>query len=349
MKNHIPLLLLVILFALMVSCGGVYDLTATLPAKVFPELTSTPTPDKDPTLGDTWDRLADSMVMVYVPAGKFEMGSNEEDMDRIFQMCPGWGLKCERTWFDDEQPAHTVAVDGFWIDRTEITNAQFAVFLNEQGNQEEGGVNWLDLEDEDCRIERTSGQYRPMSEYADHPVVEVAWYGAMAYCEWVGGRLPTEAEWEYAARGPEGAIFPWGDTFDCSRSNFDDETRLDDYLVPGREGCDGHLKTSPVGSFSDGASWVGVLDMAGNVWEWVADWYDDDYYSRSPSENPIGPYSGEHRVIRGGSWFSDPYIARSAVRGRDSPDGTGSYLGFRCAKDSQPRSFAESTRMSNSL
>jgi len=120
------------------------------------------------------------MVMIYVPAGEFEMGSTQGD--------------------SDEQPVHTVALDGFWIDRTEVTNAQFAAFLNDQGNQTEGGAAWREFERVCCPIERAGNEYRPQSGYADHPVIEVRWYGAAAYCEWVGARLPTEAEWEYATR-----------------------------------------------------------------------------------------------------------------------------------------------------
>jgi hypothetical protein len=152
-----------------------------------PAVTSTPTwlPDVPPpnaSLGDTWTRPTDEAVMVYVPAGEFEMGSTEGD--------------------SDEQPVHDVTLDGFWIDKHEVTNAQFAAFLNEKGNQEEGGTTWLELDSDDCLIEKSGEEFRPKSGYADHPVVEVSWYGAKAYAKWVGGQLPSEAEWEYAARGP---------------------------------------------------------------------------------------------------------------------------------------------------
>ena len=128
--------------------------------------------------------------MVYVPGGTFQMGSTEGD--------------------DDEQPVHEVTLDGFWIDKYEVTNAQFVAFLNEKGNQEENGEEWLELEDVDCNIELTGGEFRPKNGYADHPVIEVSWCGARAYAEWVGGRLPTEAEWEKAARGIDGQTYPWG-------------------------------------------------------------------------------------------------------------------------------------------
>ena len=114
----------------------------------------------------------------------------------------------------------------------------------------------------------------------------MTWYGAAAYCEWVGGRLPTEEEWEIAARGPTGPIYPWGNTFECSRGNFDDEITIDEYLVPGGEGCDGYPLTAPGGSFPSGVSWCGALDLSGNVWEWVADWYGEGPASDAPLDAP---------------------------------------------------------------
>jgi formylglycine-generating enzyme required for sulfatase activity len=236
--------------------------------------------------------------MVHVPAGEFIMGSDEGD--------------------DDEQPVHTVYLDAFYIDKTEVTNAQFAQFLNEQGNQEEGGVTWLDIGDEDCLITESGGQYQPKSGYGDHPVVEVSWYGARAYCQWTGKRLPAEAEWEKAARGTYGRTYPWGEGIDCDHAQYGE--------------CGG--RTVPVGSKPWGASPYGVLDMAGNVWEWVADWYDSDYYSQSPDRNPPGPDSGQYRVLRGGSWGSIPYDVRGGSRFGSNPDDSGYHRGFRCARGS---------------
>jgi formylglycine-generating enzyme required for sulfatase activity len=202
-------------------------------------------------IGSTQISSIDGMVMVSVPAGEFEMGSESGD--------------------SDESPVHSVYLDAFWIDQTEVTNAMFAAFLNEQGNQSEGGTTWLDADIADALIEQSGGQWAPKDGFGDHPVVEVTWYGVRAYCQWAGRRLPTEAEWEKAARGEDSRTYPWGEYFDCQKGNFDDEIILDIYVVPGGEGCDGYEHTAPVGSFPDGASPYGALDMAGNTWEWVAD------------------------------------------------------------------------------
>jgi formylglycine-generating enzyme required for sulfatase activity len=270
------------------------------------------------------------MVMVYVPAGEFEMGSTEAQFQETVEQCVDDGQErddCER-WFGDEKPAHTVSLDGFWIDKYEVTNAQFAAFLNEKGNQEEGGVTWLELGSDHCLIEESGGEFQPKSGYAYHPVVYVSWYGAKAYAEWVGGRLPTEAEWEYAARGSEGQIYPWGNEFDGTRLNFCDvNCGALNLRATGYD--DGYEGTAPVGSFPDGASWCGALNMAGNVGEWVADWYDGDYYARSPSENPGGPEEGDRRVVRGGAFHLTVNYVRCAYRGRLTPDHRLGNRGFR--------------------
>ena len=272
--------------------------TLTPPPMTAP--TEEPTPAIEPALapGAPQTRPADDMVMVYVPGGTFQMGSAEGDSDA----------------YSDEFPQHSVTLDDFWIDQTEVANAQFAAFLNDQGNQTEGGVTWLDLDSDYCLIEQVGGQYRPKSGYADHPVIEVSWYGVDAYCKWVGAQLPTEAQWEYAARGEQGYIYPWGnDAPTCERAQFGD--------------CSG--RTVPVGSLPDGASWCKALDMAGNVWEWTADWYGS--YSSASQTNPTGPVDGSYKVLRGGSFYNNWVSVRVADRSYGTPDYRYSYFGFRCA------------------
>ena len=233
---------------------------------------------------------------VEVPAGQFLMGSD---------------LEVDPDAYSDEMPPHEVYLDAYRLNRYEITNAQYAQCVRATVCKEPGNLELLSDPD-----------------YADHPVVDVTWFDAQEFCDWMGGKLPTEAEWEYAARGPDGPIYPWGDTFDDARLNFCDVN----CRYEGRDAAydDGYERTAPVGSYPDGASWCGALDMAGNVWEWVADWYDGDYYDRSPSRNPTGPSTGEYKVLRGGGWYYGQRGVRAAVRGNYTPDLRGDNVGFRC-------------------
>ena len=222
-----------------------------------------------------------------MPAGSFMMGSEDGS--------------------SDEQPVHEVALDAFWIDRTEVTNGQFAGCVADEACQPPSDTSSY-----------TRDNYYGNDEFADYPVIYVSWIDASEFCEWAGGRLPTEAEWEYAARGPEGFTYPWGTNGpSTSLLNFD-----------GNVG-----DTSEVGSYPNGASWVGALDMAGNVREWVNDWYDSGYYGNSPGENPPGPASGEVRVLRGGAWNDDVTDARSSYRNDLLPVDRSDFVGFRCAQE----------------
>lgn len=274
---------------------SVEPLTST---PLLPTDTPAPTETPMPQLNDTWIRPADGMTMVYVPAGSFLMGSVAGDPEAD----------------DDEFPRHEVTLDGFWLDQTEVTNAQFVAFLNAEGNQTQEGVTWLNF-DTNAQIMTEGNPFSVETGFENHPIIYVTWYGANAYCAWVGGQLPSEAQWEYAARGSENLRYPWG-------NEAPDNTRLN--YNSNENG------TVAVGSYPNEASWVGALDMAGNVWEWTNDWYDSDYYAESPSENPSGPTEGDRGVLRGGGWFNAASNVRAAFRSNDSPAGSNYFIGFRC-------------------
>ena len=168
-----------------------------------------------------------------------------------------------------------------------------------------------------------------MLGFVHYPVIWVTQGQAAEYCAWAGGRLPTEAEWEYAARGPESNIFPWGNVFDSTRLNFCDRNCPAGLGNP--EADDGYTETAPVGSYQAGVSWCGALDLAGNVREWVSDWYS--HYTGDPLTNPTGPSEGDMVIPRGGCWLDGPDNARSTNRGANEIDYTRHKVGFRCAVD----------------
>jgi formylglycine-generating enzyme required for sulfatase activity/RsiW-degrading membrane proteinase PrsW (M82 family) len=304
-------------------------LTATPTAAPVLTATPTPTPDLAATQQAQHTQEAPATVavppttapstppdMVYVPAGEFIMGSTVAQVDYALALCSEYiGDQCKRSWFEDERPQHTVYLDAFYIDKTEVTNAQCQACV-------EAGV---------CDAPSDTTYYDD-ADYAQHPVVYASWNDADAYCRWAGKRLPTEAEWEKAARGTDGWTYPWGNTFDGSELNFCDKNcpyKLDASVD------DGYAGTAPVGSYQGGASSYGALDMVGNVYEWVADWYDPGYYNQSPGRNPPGPDSGEKRVLHGGSWGNDPSFVRSANRYGNAPDYRNNFVGFRCARGSE--------------
>ena len=261
----------------------------------IPTITSTPTATLG--IGSRSVSEKDGMVQVYVPAGEFEMGANA---DQGYMICLAHYNYCYRTSYEDEEPAHTVFLDAFWIDQTEVTNAMYAICVAD------GYCN----EPED--------EYYGNLDFVDHPVSFVSWYDAETYCKWAGRALPSEAQWEKAARGTDGRVYPWGDMKpSCMLTQY--------------ENCDGD--TIEVGSLLGGQSYYGALDMAGNVSEWVADWYDESYYEKTFLINPDGPENGQFRVIKGGSYTTYEFrgYLRCASRGRSIPMGLWGSTGFRCA------------------
>jgi formylglycine-generating enzyme required for sulfatase activity len=262
-----------------------------------------------------WEK--DDSVMVYVPAGTFWMGSTSTEIEDAVAACVANGGSedlCRRS-HNAEAPRHEIYLDAFWIDRTEVTNAQYRKCV-------EAGV---------CEKPTTCDWGAPTyndGSKVDHPVVCVDWNAARTYCQWAGKRLPTEAEWEKAARGTDGRIYPWGNAFDGRRVNFCDINC--EFGHNNKDWDDGYAEAAPVGSYADGASPYGGWDMAGNVWEWVSDWYNDNYYHVSPNSNPPGPDTGMYKVLRGGAWNRDWDRTRAAQRRDHNPSDRASIFGLRC-------------------
>ena len=239
----------------------------------------------------------DGAPMVQVPEGKFPMGVP----------------KAARDGGIDERPNHDVFLDTFHIDTYEVTNGRYLQFITETGHR-------TPQHPSDSSKGLWKGNIMPES-IVDLPVINVDWYDADAYCKWAGKRLPTEAEWEKAAKGPNDWRFPWGNVEPTDRHlNYNQVWRGEATLVP-------------VGIYEAGKSPYGAYDMAGNVWEWVADWYDPNYYSKSPAKNPQGPETGTHKVLRSSGWQVETPQVRIFTRIRMDPLGRNNSTGFRCAKD----------------
>ncbi len=260
--------------------------------------------------------ITDNMVLI--ESGSFGMGCKKLE-------CP-----------ENEKPYHKVYLDSYYIDIYEVTNKEFAEFLNyfsEEGFEEQR-KRWIiirsDLKDEssgylwpaEIIYDPQTQRYRPVPGLEEYPVISVSWYGAMAYCTWKGKRLLTEAEWEKSARaGLKDMDYPWGNSLPTDGVVFN-RVWKDNNLPAPVERKDYYLPNH-----------YGLYNMAGNVAEWVQDWYDPDYYKKSPQDNPEGPKGGDFKVIRGGSWASTGDGIRVSFRNYASPDSTLSGVGFRCAMD----------------
>jgi formylglycine-generating enzyme required for sulfatase activity len=250
---------------------------------------NTPLPPACTQMGQTWLSSVDGMTLVCVPGGEFLMGATDADKNAEA----------------DEKPQHSVFLDSYWIDRTLVTNAQFALCVAAGTCREPAN-----------KSSYSRGDYYGNAAYANYPALYANWNQAATYCAWAGRKLPTEAQWEKAARGTDGRIFPWGsqppsDKLVNSASNVGD--------------------TTPVGQYSpQGDSPYGVQDMAGNIWEWTADWFGP--YSSGAQRNPTGAVAGTSRVLRGGAWGSDVHYIRATDRFTFVPDNLGYFRGFRCVQ-----------------
>jgi iron(II)-dependent oxidoreductase len=242
--------------------------------------------------------------MIRIPEGSFLMGSNK---------------KVDRNAYPAEMPQRKVYLNAYEIDKYEVTTVQFLKFV--LATDRDPLIDW----------QYDGGNFQ--EEMANHPVMHVSWFDADAYCKWVGKRLPTEAEWEKAARGGDGRIYPWGNQMaGLSRANF------------GRTGLSGPVRDRPerlmlyppiisVDKYENAVSPYGVFQMSGNVSEWVADWYDPKYYATAPERNPKGPESGTQRAFRGGGWIDSTPTVRAAQRNGTEPNTKMNWIGFRCARD----------------
>jgi len=259
-------------------------------------LTPSPTPEDLPQLiTDTF-----GVPMALVPAGSFKMGTKEG--------------------YENESPVHTVFLGAYYIDQHEVTNKMFSRFLNVIGNLSEGGAAWM-YHSGASQLYLKEGIWLSNSDYSEHPINYVTWYGARAFCNWRSARLPTEAEWEKAARGGlEGKEYPWGNDIYCSKANYRDSNL----------GCVGD--TSPVNQYAPNG--YGLYDMAGNIREWVQSEYKSYPYDAEDGREDLS--STDRRVIRGGSYGSTEGYSRVGKRDSYEPSSTGDNIGFRCAKDATP-------------
>ena len=314
--KYLPVFIIALIGLAALLAFAVWEIPA-MAARFAPSLTPTATVTREPTqiptwtqthepsltptitfvptatlgIGSAWTRPVDGMAMVYVPEGNFTMGGY---------------------FYAEERPSHTVNLNAYWIDSTEVTNAMYV-------KCEKAGSCQPPVHSNSAK--RTD-YYRNL-QYDNYPVIWVNWEDAYSYCKWAEARLPTEAEWEKAARGTDGRSFPWNPgNWNMGPSN--DLLNFDSYVGD----------TTAVGSYPSGASPYAALDMAGNVWEWVNDWFDSNYYASSPVSNPSGPTSGTYRVLRGGAWFSNGAHINVDFRYWRDPVFSDLSIGFRCARSS---------------
>ena len=303
----------------------------TAPPTATPPPTATATPLPLPTpLPPVVNVPGGSMTLV--AGGFFQMGAAADD---LLAACQTFSADCRRDWFAAAEPAHTVLLAPFYLDTYEVTNAAYVEFLNAIGGEAAVCQGQPCLDPDQSRIGWQNGAAGVAVDRADFPAAGATWYGAAAFCAWREARLPTEAEWEKAAVWDDAAVagrrYPWGNEFHGQRLNFCDATCVAEHANVAWN--DGYAVAAPVGHYEEGRSASGIYDLAGNLWEWVADWYDPAYYATSPDADPTGPPTGEQKVARGGSWYDTATFTLSAVRLSSPPANADATLGFRCAAD----------------
>ena len=241
--------------------------------------------------------------MIFIPEGPFTMGFEIDNNNE-------WGDM-------DEEPVHRVTLSSYWMDKYEVTSSNFSIFLNKNKNE---AHRFIEITPS-VTIELVNNIYQPRKGLENYPVNRVSWFGADAYCRWKGKRLPTEAEWEKAARGTDKRIFPWGNEFpDNSRATYRRKFNEQGFQV-----------MEPVDGMKHGVSPYGAHHMAGNVWEWVSDWFDATVYQDENRKDPQGPESGTSKVLRGGNWYYKAYYMRTTYRFNEKPEIFKVWQGFRCA------------------
>jgi formylglycine-generating enzyme required for sulfatase activity len=285
--------------------------------------TATPMPLEFPVIGG---------MMYFISGGFFEMGADDAD---LLVECTAFMEGCQEDWFAASGPPHMVLLAPYYLDLHEVTNEAYVTFLNDILATDGSCQGQPCLDQQESEISYQENSYYVAEEYTRHPATGVTWYGADAYCEWRSARLPTEAEWEKAAgwddKTANKSRYPWGDIFDGERVNFCDVNC--DAPQANIDFDDGQPLAAPVMSYDRGRSPSGGYDLAGNVWEWVSDWFDAEFFTEDIFTNPIGPDAGEAKVVRGGSWFDTGNFMATTIRFPSSPDNADKTIGFRCAAD----------------
>ncbi len=314
-------------------------------------------PDSYSVSGEIIQHEKDDSSMVVILSTTFQMGNEVTHPDLANKAPEGKALRpyhvmvarAEEAWqMEEERPVRSVTLRSFAIDQYEVTNGQYRKFLTWVEAHGDESVRHPDQLKGKSHTPRYWQDYNPLLKVEETakltpfdedtftqetlPVVGVDWFDAYAYAKWAGKRLPTEAEWELAARGTDQRLWPWGNEWSWGLSNIGGDKSGNDVLSK-KYDRDGYVYPAPVGSFPESASPYACMDMAGNVAEWCADWYAKDYYKTAPSQNPVGPEIGKCRTVRGGSSQSIPSGVRCSTRYYDEPEFRKFTLGFRCAKN----------------